>query len=154
MTKKRIEFELCPITWEHLEAVAEIEALCFADPWSTGALEFLLSDAAMGVVAICDGRVAAYCGMALAPDEGQITNLAVHPDFRRCGLGRAILLYLQAEARARGLLQIALEVRVSNEGAIALYESERFYVAGRRRNFYRNPTEDALVMLCDIHHQT
>ena len=143
------EFELRPIGAADLEAVAEIESLCFAEPWSAGALEFLLSDAAMGVVAICDGRIAAYCGMALAPDEGQITNVAVHPDFRRRGLGRAILLYLKEEARARGLLQIALEVRVSNEAAIALYESEKFYVAGRRKNFYRNPTEDALVMLWD-----
>ena len=150
MTAKKLEFELCPIAREHLEAVAEIESLCFAEPWSARALELLLGNAAVGAVAICEGRIAAYGGMLIAPDEGQITNIAVHPDFRRCGLGRAILLSLQKEATARGLLQIALEVRASNEAAIALYRSEHYYVAGRRRNFYRNPTEDALVMLCDV----
>ena len=150
MSGGTIEFALLPIAQAHLDAVAEIESLCFSEPWSARSLSLLLSDAAIGIVALYEGRVIAYGGMLLAPDEGQITNIAVHPDFRRCGAARKILTRLQLEAASRGLFQIALEVRASNAAAIALYESEGFFTAGRRRGFYRNPTEDALVMLWNV----
>ena len=139
---KRIEKKELPL-------LADLEHAVFHAPWSEEALALLCGESAFGFVCMEQGIAAAYGGMLTVLDEGQITNVAVHPDFRRRGLGRAILSYLKEEARARGLLQIALEVRVSNEAAIALYESEKFYVAGRRKNFYRNPTEDALVMLWD-----
>ena len=134
----------------HLSEIAALEALCFSEPWSEGALELLLCESATGFVCLCDGRVQAYGGMLIAPDEGQITNVAVHPEARRMGLGRAIVDALINEARARGLEQISLEVRVSNLAAIALYEKVGFAVEGRRKNFYRRPTEDALVMLKSI----
>ena len=132
---------------EHLLAVAEIERLCFSEPWSEKALELLLGELATGFVCISDGRVLAYGGMMIAPDEGQITNVAVHPDARRQGLGKAVVEALIEEAHTRGLEQISLEVRVSNQAAITLYEHTGFGVAGRRKSFYRRPTEDALVML-------
>lgn len=134
----------------HLCEVAELERLCFADPWSEKSLELLLSELATGFVCLQDGRVVAYGGMMLTPDEGQITNVAVHPSARRRGLGRAIVDALIREAQERRLEQIALEVRVSNTAAITLYEHMGFTVAGRRKNFYRFPTEDALVMLKKI----
>ena len=134
----------------HLFQVAELEALCFSEPWSEKSLELLLGETATGFVCVRDGRVLAYGGMLIAPDEGQITNVAVHPDARREGLGRAIVDALIDEARARGLEQISLEVRVSNLAAIALYERAGFAIAGKRKNFYRRPTEDALVMLKSI----
>ena len=131
----------------HLFEVAEIERLCFAEPWSEQALELLLSEDAVGYACVRDGHVLAYGGMLIAPFEGQITNVAVHPEARRQGLGRRVTEALICDAEERGLEQIALEVRASNAAAIALYESLGFAVAGRRKNFYRRPAEDALVMV-------
>lgn len=143
MTDYRIE----PIAAEHLCDVARLEEICFSEPWSEAALGLLLTDAALGFVCLWGGRAVAYGGMLLAPDEGQITNIAVDPDHRRRGLGALLMKRLERAARERGLLQIALEVRASNEAAIALYERTGYTVAGRRPNFYKDPREDALVML-------
>ena len=130
-----------------LSGAAELERLCFSEPWSEQALTLLLGENAFGVACERDGRVVAYGGMLTVLDEGQITNIAVHPDARRQGIGRALLTEMLRLARERGLSEISLEVRASNEAAIALYERMGFAVAGRRRHFYRDPTEDALVML-------
>ena len=138
------------IAEEHLPAVAELERLCFGEPWSERALRLLLGEDAVGYVCMESDRVVAYGGMMIAPFEGQVTNIAVHPEWRRRGLGRAATEALIAEARARELEQISLEVRASNEAAIALYRTLGFYEAGRRKHFYRNPAEDAIVMLCDL----
>ena len=134
----------------HLFEVAKIERLCFAEPWSEQALELLLSEDAVGYACVRDGHVLAYGGMLIAPFEGQVTNVAVHPAARRQGLGKRVTEVLIRDAEERGLEQIALEVRASNAAAIALYESLGFAVAGRRKNFYRRPAEDALVMLKPI----
>ncbi|MBQ1230505.1 MAG: ribosomal protein S18-alanine N-acetyltransferase [Clostridia bacterium] len=138
---------LCPIERVHLPQVALLESLCFSEPWSERSLELLLGEEALGAVLLVGDRVAAYGGMLLAPGEGQITNIATHPDFRRMGYGRAVLDALLSGARQKDCEQVALEVRASNEGAIRMYEQAGFLTAGRRRGFYRNPTEDALVML-------
>lgn len=138
---------ILPISREHLEGVAELERLCFAEPWSAKALELLLGDGAYAHVCVVDGEVVAYGGMLLALDEGQVTNVAVHPAHRRRGYGERVFSAMLEEARQRELIQISLEVRASNEAAITLYEKTGFTVAGRRRNFYKHPTEDALVML-------
>lgn len=134
------------LTAAHLSAVAELEALCFADPWSEKALALLITDGAYGAVCLQNGRVMAYGGILWAPDEGQITNIATHPDARRCGMGAAVLEHLIAEARSRGCEQLSLEARVSNMPAIALYERYGFLKMGLRRGFYKHPTEDAYVM--------
>ena len=144
MTSK---IETALLSREHLAAVAELERLGFAEPWSEQALKLLLSDAAFGVVALQNGTPAAYAGAMIAADEGQITNVCTHPNARRMGFGRAALEALECEARARGLLQLSLEVRVSGNAAIALYQSRGFEIAGVRKRFYRHPTEDAYVML-------
>ena len=139
--------KIVKIERRHLPEVAELERLCFSEPWSERALELLLTDAALGYVCEIDGRVVGYVGMMLAYDEGQITNVAVHPDARRQGVGRALMEAVTKEARARGLVQIALEVRASNQAAILLYERDGFAIAGKRPRFYRNPVEDAFVMI-------
>ena len=139
--------KIVPMNRTHLSEVAELERLCFSEPWSASALELLLSDAAMGFVCEQDGRAVAYAGMMPAYDEGQITNVAVHPDCRRQGMGSRLMQAVADAARARGLVQIALEVRVSNEAAVRLYEQDGYVIAGRRPNFYRNPQEDAFVMI-------
>lgn len=135
------------MTEAHLGGASELERLCFAEPWSENALRLLLGADAVGFVCEADGEVAAYGGMLIAVDEGQITNVAVHPTHRRQGYGRRIVEAFIREAKQRGLVQISLEVRASNVAAIGLYEEMGFQTAGVRRHFYRNPAEDALVML-------
>ena len=134
------------LTAAHLNEVAELEKVCFADPWSEKALELLITDGAYGAVCLAEERVVAYGGVLWAPDEGQITNIATHPNCRRCGMGAAILEDLVKKAKERNCEQLSLEVRVSNFPAIALYERYGFVKMGLRRGFYKHPTEDAYVM--------
>lgn len=158
---EQLPFYITRLCKSHLTQAAELERLCFAEPWSVRALELLLGDEAVGFAAIYDStkkpmlpeksdeaepNLIAYGGMLLAPDEGQITSLAVHPSFRHLGAGRAVLRELLADAQRRLLRQVVLEVRASNLPAISLYRSEGFSEWGRRKSFYRFPTEDALVM--------
>ncbi len=148
MTKKQIS--VCRITRAHLAAVAELERLCFSSPWSENALELLLGELGVGVICLEEDMVVAYGGMLLVPGEGQITNIATHPNYRRRGYGRAVTEALLCIARERQLEQVSLEVRVSNQSAIALYEGLGFTAAGLRRGFYQNPKEDAKVMICQL----
>ena len=134
----------------HVSAVADIERRVFSEAWSEASLALLLSDAAIGAVCLDGDRAVAYGGMLWGVDEGQITNIAVLPEYRRCGMGAAVLAFLIDEAEKRGCLQISLEVRASNRAAIALYERFGFVIAGQRRRFYKNPIEDAYVMLLDL----
>lgn len=129
-----------------LAAVAEIEKLCFSEPWSEKSLELLLKDGNFGVVATEDGRVAAYVGVISVPPEGEITNVATHPDFRRRGFASDVLEFLKKEAVERGIDSLYLEVRRSNASARALYEKTGFSVIGERKGFYSNPKEDAVLM--------
>ena len=139
MTAKKIEPAM-------LAGVALLEAEVFHNPWSEQALELLVGDRAFGVACTEGDRVIAYGGMMTVLDEGQITNIATHPDFRRRGLGSAVVESLLGEARERGLAFVTLEVRESNLAAIALYRRFGFEVVGRRPGFYTHPAEAALVM--------
>ena len=139
------------IKQEHLAGLASLESLCFAEPWSEKALELLLGDTAVGLACLDEtGVPVAYVGMITVLDEGQITNVATHPDFRRRGLADKLLCELLIQARARGLAILSLEVRESNTAAIRLYEKHGFSVVGRRNHFYKNPSEHALIMLCNL----
>ena len=141
----------------HLEGAAALEKLCFSNPWSAKSME-LLTNEGIGVgylltVPAAPGSepaVTAYGGMLITVDEGQITNIAVHPDYRRKGLGAAIVRSLLRHAKDARLESVSLEVRVSNTAAIKLYEQFGFVEMGRRKGFYQKPTEDALVMVCKI----
>lgn len=126
--------------------VAEIERLCFGEPWSEKSLELLLRDGNFGVAAIEDGRVAAYVGVISVPPEGEITNVATHPDFRRRGIACEVLDFLKRESAERGIDSLYLEVRRSNTPAQGLYEKSGFEVVGERKGFYKNPKEDAVLM--------
>lgn len=138
--------EIVRLSREHIPAVAEIERLCFSSPWSESSLELLLGGDGVGFVALCDGQVIAYGGMMTVLDEGQISNIATHPSYRRMGAARYVTEALAEYGRERALAEIYLEVRVSNAGAIALYEKCGFFKVGERKGFYRCPTEDAFVM--------
>ncbi len=143
-----LDYTVSEATDAHLDGIAEIENLCFCEPWSRESVERLLHEMGLAVVATLPSQeVIGYVGLVLAADEGQITNLAVHPSYRRCGVGGALLDALLREAERRSLYQVSLEVRASNTVARDLYLSRGFSVAGTRRGFYRKPIEDALVML-------
>ena len=135
---------------KHLPGVAELERLCFSEPWSQKSLELLLRDGAIGFVALEGDSVVAYVGMTHVLDEGQITNIATHPSTRRRGFGEQIVRALCDFARERGLGEIFLEVRASNSGAIALYTKLGFERVGERRGFYRAPLEDAVIMKINL----
>ena len=102
---------------EHLSDVAVVERECFADPWSEKSLEILVGDGAFGIVALIDGRVVGYGGMMIVLDEGQITDIAVLPEYRRRGIGMDILKAMIAEARSRSVATLFLEARESNLAA-------------------------------------
>ena len=138
------------LTKEHLPAVAELERQCFPEPWSEHALELFLGENAVAMVAVDGGTVLGYGSMLFVPGEGQLVNLAVLSTARRQGIGKQILSSLIEEAKNRGAETISLEVRVSNAAAIALYEGFGFRSVGIRKRFYRQPVEDAAVMICDL----
>ena len=128
----------------HLRSLAELESLCFPDPWSEASLrEELTNPCARFLVALCEGEIAGYLGCHHLADEGFITNVAVFPAWRRRGVARALLR--AAQTQARSLTRLSLEVRVSNTAAIALYESLGFVPDGIRPRFYAHPTEDAAL---------
>ena len=137
---------VCLLATEHLPLVAQLEAKVFHAPWSEQSLALLCTDGALGVVCLEDGRVVAYAGMLTVLDEGQITNVATDPDYRRRGFAAAVIEELITVAQQRGLREITLEVRESNDAAIALYSRFGFESVGRRPRFYTHPVEAALVM--------
>lgn len=135
---------------EQAGAVAALERLCFDAPWSEAALCRLVREGGFAVLCEEGGQVVAYGGMLCVLDEGQVTNIATHPDYRRRGYGEAVLLEMIGEAKRRGIASLSLEVRASNAAAIALYEKHGFLAAGTRRGFYTHPREDALVMIKEL----
>ena len=141
-------FSVERLTPDRFSEVAELERLCFSLPWSEKALGLLVTDKNTGFVAVDDstGRVVAYGGMLVVLDEGQITNIATHPDYRRMGLGERITYALTQYAEREELSLISLEVRESNRAAIALYEKLGFLSVGVRKNFYTSPRENGIVM--------
>ena len=143
-----MDYQLIPLAHEHLGQAAEIERLCFSDPWSEKMLaEHLANPCSLTLAAVGDnGRLLGYVGLLAVVDEGYITNVAVRPDCRRQGVASSLLQALEARGRARNLTFLTLEVRQSNAPARALYEKLGYIQAGLRRNYYENPREDAVIM--------
>lgn len=136
---------IVPMAERHLAALAEIEKACFHAPWSESMLREELGKG-LFLVAERDGQAVGYVGCQTVLDEGYITNVAVSPDCRRQGIGRALIAELVSRARAQDLAFVTLEARASNAPAIALYEGAGFGRVGVRKNFYTAPTEDAVLM--------
>ena len=134
-----------PMQERHLAALAEIEKVCVHAPWSADMLREELGKG-LFLVAERDGVAVGYVGCQTVLDEGYITNVAVSPDCRRQGVGRALIGTLVSHAGAQGLAFVTLEARTSNMPAIALYENAGFQKVGVRKNFYTAPVEDALLM--------
>lgn len=137
---------IVPMEERHLPQVAAIEEACFSLPWSLEAFrEELRNPGAVYAAAESGGRTVGYGGMRGAAGEFYVDNIAVDPEYRRKGTGRALMDYLIKAARAAGGEFLSLEVRPSNAPAVALYESLGFKKAGLRRDFYQKPREDGLI---------
>ena len=130
----------------HVAAVAELEKLCFADPWSERSIASELNNPlALWLVAVEDGSLCGYIGSQSVMGESDMMNVTVHPDHRRKGVGEMLVLAL-CEALSKENASLALEVRASNAPAISLYKKLGFAQVGLRKNYYRNPKEDALIL--------
>lgn len=137
-----------PTTPADLGALTLLEQAAFSDPWSSEMLtEAMASDGAVSLAATdSEGAIIGSVLGRVAADEGEILSIAVAPEARGLGLGRALLTRALAEMVAGGAESVWLEVRTSNEAAKAVYRAVGFQAAGIRRGYYRRPHEDALVL--------
>ncbi|MBR0040325.1 MAG: ribosomal protein S18-alanine N-acetyltransferase [Oscillospiraceae bacterium] len=132
---------------DDLDALKCLEEACFSLPWTREQLQSELPDERHEfLVAEENGKVLGYIGMMTVLDEGYISNVAVAPDARRRGIGRALVREMLGRAARRELAFVTLEVREHNESAIALYAGEGFLPVGVRRGYYEKPKEDAILM--------
>ena len=131
----------------HVAQIAQMEKLCFSDPWSENSVASELDNPlSLWLVALDGETVAGYVGSQSVLDGADMMNVAVHPDYRRKGIARELVTGLMNALVEKGVKSLALEVRVSNAPAIALYEQLGFRQVGLRPNYYRNPKENALIM--------
>ena len=145
-------FRIRPATVVDAATLVAIERRCFSDPWSEAAFrEALVSDRTFTLVAEVARGAAGYLIGREVAGSGEILNLAVAPEFRRRGLGGALLEEGLAAFRKRRAVEVFLEVRESNHSAQALYLARGFRPVGQRAAYYRNPREDALVLRLAIH---
>ena len=135
------------MTADHVSQVAELEKICFSDPWSEKSVASELTNPlSLWLVAVEGERVAGYVGSQSVMGESDMMNVAVHPDFRRQGVAELLVKELVAALAEKGNYCLTLEVRASNTPAISLYEKLGFSRIGLRKNYYRNPKEDALIL--------
>jgi len=150
-------FAIAPLQLTDLPAVMEIDRLSFPHPWPETAhrSDLTQNQAARGLVALApagsgERQVIGYASWWLVADEAQINNLAVHPAWRRRRVGEALLIALKQQARAQGAQTATLEVRAGNLAAQRLYGRQGFVEVGRRKNYYRDNGEDALLLTAQL----
>lgn len=132
---------------QDVPAIAELEKLCFSDPWSENSIASeLVNPLSYWLVAEDNGKIAGYVGSQAVLDAADMMNLAVSPDYRQQGVGQALVNGLVAYLEQNNVIALLLEVRVSNMPAISLYEKLGFIQVGRRPKYYHNPREDALIL--------
>lgn len=150
-----MNYKILPMTAELIPQIAALERVCFSDPWSEGMFrETLFNDMASVLAAVTEeGQVVGYAVLHCVLDEGNIDNIAVAPEFRRQGVAEELLGVFLRFAQAH-LALLMLEVRASNEPAIALYRKHGFQPVGRRKHYYHAPREDAILMTLEVHHGT
>lgn len=132
-------------------ALAELERLCFSDPWTpAGIRETIQYETARAFVAQESGRIVGYVMARISGEEGEILDLAVLPSERRRGIGRSLVGAVREALQREGVGELYLEVRESNHAAIELYRAQGFRPVGLRSRYYRSPPEDALVLRARI----
>jgi len=148
-----LEVRIRPMQATDIEAVTAIDRISFSLPWPERAYQYELNDNPASLLWVAEinpseaeRRVAGLVVAWLILDEAHIATLAVHPDFRRNGIGESLLLTVLEDAFLKGASQAMLEVRASNSAAINLYRRFGFEIAGRRLSYYRDNNEDAVLM--------
>ena len=145
------EVILRPATPDDAAILAEMEKLCFSDPWDIASFETILQNpAALFIIAEVDGCAVGYSGMTVVLDECDIINIAVLESHRRLGIGRKMVAKVLEICRSASVTNIYLEHRISNTPAAALYESFGFMPYGQRKKYYKNPVEDAVLRVLEI----
>lgn len=141
------------MTWDDLDQVMVIENENFSVPWTeTGFFTYLMRSDALFLVAEEDDTIFGYCGIIMAADEGDITNVSVQKEHQGQGIGAMLVKELEQRVKALGIEKIFLEVRQSNAPALALYEKQGFEHMGVRKNYYSDPVEDAITMCRKLSH--
>ena len=141
-----------PMSVARIDEVEEIERAVFSDPWSREMFrsELELGGGTYARVAERDGHVIGYLCAVLVADEAHLGNLAVRPGEQRAGVGQMLLDDLLRAAIRHGVARLTLEVRESNEIARNFYRKNEFIDVAIRKNYYRSPVEDAIVMLLGL----
>jgi ribosomal-protein-alanine N-acetyltransferase len=156
-TRARSDVVIRAAVAEDLADVSALERKCYADPWPPSTFATLPENPQVCFSVAREPVAGRLVGFAIAwfvLDEGELANLAVAPGSRRRGLGRMLLDMIVDDARSRGVAQLFLEVRESNGAARALYSSQSFVEIGRRKQYYRKPPEDALILRRDLARRT
>ena len=142
-----MDISIAGFSGENISGVAQIERACFSEPWSEKSLELLFTEGYPSFVAVCGEEVLGYVSTCRSLDELQMINLAVREDARGLGIAKRLLAELDRYSAENGIFSISLEVRESNTGAIKLYESCHYENVGIRKNFYRRPVENGIIMI-------
>lgn len=139
--------ELLQMNESHVLQIAKLEKMCFSDPWSENSISSELKNPlSLWLVATVENQVVGYIGSQSVQGEADVMNIAVHPEFRRKGIAKILLLGLMDKLKTNGVSSLTLEVRASNTAAIALYQQLEFRQVGCRPGYYRHPKEDAIIM--------
>lgn len=152
MRKSMENFKIREMTVGDVKRICEIEAACFPSPWTEASFINELTTNKLAVYYVVEeaGIVAGYLGVWNILDEGHITNVAVHPDYRGRGYGIALVKHLKTASLRIDVKWLTLEVRVSNIPAISLYEKLGFENQGIRKKYYQDNGEDAMIMWCSL----
>jgi len=139
------------MTLDDVEQVVAIDKMSFSLPWPTSSFHFELTDnpASRCWVAELDGRIAAMLVAWFIVDEIHIATIATHPDFRKQGIGKKLLLFTLQSAKDEGAVSSFLEVRESNDTALMMYRKFGYVESGRREGYYKDNGEDAILMTLD-----
>ncbi len=141
------EIEIVPLEVAHIRDIAQLEELCFPDPWTEDMFIQLLSNPlAVFITAQKDGEVVGYAGIYHILSEGQLMNIAVKEEYRRLGIAEKMFDFILEYAKENDIEVITLEVRKENDPAISFYEKLGFEKVGERPGYYSHPTDDAVLM--------
>lgn len=141
-------FEIIPMTVEHIDGVLAVEEATFSIPWTRKDFEREMTENNLAIyyVAVADGKIVGYAGMWHVITEGHITNVAVLEDYRKQGIGDALMAQLEQVAMEKEMIGITLEVRINNTPAQRLYHKHGYRAEGLRKNYYPDTHEDAVIM--------
>lgn len=139
-------FKIVALDYCHIKEIAKLEKVCFSTPWNEQGILDSFKAGTHFFVCENDDKVLGYVGISAIIDEGYITNIAVFPAYRNKGVASALLKHLEKFAKEQSLSFISLEVRESNAAAISLYKKFGYTLQGKRKGFYSDPKEDALIM--------